>query len=427
MAVQAPVQVRVELPNLRAPVGLIVDDGARGHNLVAHHRRLEGDFTTPYEPRIPQSFMESFCQWVGESRVKGCFSVVPCPVGLGRIDQSIEGVSDDELKSWLQLARDNISPRFDIHPEIVTHGLAVEVPSLRPLALNEQEWAEYQHQGALAEYFAFAMTVLKNAGLESNGLTQPWAFRGDEHVYARAMLEAENKVHGRKISHHFIHVDEWAERVPARILLADTETGSAAASVWTCTNDSLWNSLEPHSPEFSSAANVFADKYISEDGQHGRIPQMIRNGSPAMFVTHWQGLFSNGSGKGLEAMRQVVARIDEHYGDKIEWVKASQMVQRQLAAEFVNVTTKATQLGARLEIESPFDTDVLTLSVVLPWISDHPYVSCRVGNEVEPLHRVGRAFQLAAKTWMQHGFELTLSIPLRAKETTVINIQRFYK
>lgn len=164
-------------------------------------------------------------------------AIVPCPAGLGRIDQSIHGVPDDELRAWLDMARTALAPRFDIHPEIVTHGIAVRVPTLEPLGLNEQEWAEQANAFELAEYFGFAMRVLKNAGFESNGVTQPWAFRGDERVYGRAALDAERAVHGHKIAHHFIHVDEWADRVPPRTVLADPQHGTGSVSIWTCTND----------------------------------------------------------------------------------------------------------------------------------------------------------------------------------------------
>ena len=82
----------VEHPNLRVPIPLIVDNPAPCINPLWYFRSQVDRQAAPIYPRtIPLSFMGSWCQWVSDSGVRGDFTILPFPAGLGRIDRELEG------------------------------------------------------------------------------------------------------------------------------------------------------------------------------------------------------------------------------------------------------------------------------------------------------------------------------------------------
>ena len=96
----------VEHPNLRVPISLIVDDPAPCINPLWYFRHQVGGQAVPVYPRtIPLSFMDSWCRWVSDSGVRGDFTILPFPAGLGCIDRNLEGCDPEELRAWLRLAR----------------------------------------------------------------------------------------------------------------------------------------------------------------------------------------------------------------------------------------------------------------------------------------------------------------------------------
>ena len=155
----------VEHPNLRAPIALIVDDPAPCINPLWYFRhQVDGQAEPVYPRTIPLSFMEDWCRWVSESGVRGDFTILPYPAGLGRIDQSLDGFDTGELRAWLDLAREAVAPRFDIHCEILTHTNALDLRTGRLLSVSEHEWTEVQEEETLAGYFAAAMQIFGRGG-----------------------------------------------------------------------------------------------------------------------------------------------------------------------------------------------------------------------------------------------------------------------
>ena len=205
----------VEHPNLRVPISLIVDDPTPCINPLWYFRhQVDGQAEPVYPRTIPLSFMDSWCRWVADSGVRGDFTILPFPAGLGRVDQRMEGYDTEELRAWLRLAREVVMPQFDIHCEILTHTRALDLATGRLRPESEHEWTEAQDEEALADYFAAAMQILGEAGVPNHGLTQPCFYRGDEALYARALLAAEKRVNGRGVTHNFLHMDSVSPFVP---------------------------------------------------------------------------------------------------------------------------------------------------------------------------------------------------------------------
>ena len=93
-------------PLLRTPLSLIVDDSCPVVNLTyywihqrhawkARHQpnvppdRWEGDAVQLQKmpPTIPADFAWEWAEWCAENGVKGKFSLIPYPAGVGRVDE----------------------------------------------------------------------------------------------------------------------------------------------------------------------------------------------------------------------------------------------------------------------------------------------------------------------------------------------------
>ncbi len=411
----------VEHPNLRVPLSLIVDDPAPCINPLWYFRHQVDGQPEPVYPRtIPLSFMESWCRWVSESGVRGDFTILPYPAGLGRVDQRLDGYDREEVRAWLRLAREAVMRQFDIHCEILTHTRALDLKTRRLLPQSEHEWMDVQNEETLADYFAAAMQILSEAGVPNHGLTQPCTYRGDEAAYARAVLAAEKQVNGRRVTHNFLHVDSVAPIVPPRITLLDEAAGEAVVSVWSGTDDEVWNTQEPDSAEQAQDPDTLADRLLTADGQGGRLAALKRGGGPLVFVTHWQSLYSSGSGLGLRVHQEVARRVASLWGREVEWCKLSDMSCRFLAARTARRETRATADAVELTVSCPFDTDVLTLSVPTPWPL---HQSPRVAIDGVPMAQSTDAAHLEAGSWLMRGSLVTVSLPLAANTPTRITIR----
>ena len=411
----------VEHPNLRVPISLIVDDPAPCINPLWYFRSQVDGQSAPIYPRtIPLSFMDSWCRWVSDSGVRGDFTILPFPAGLGHIDRKLEGFDTGELQTWLRLAREAVVPQFGIHCEILTHTNALDVKTGRLLPTSEHEWTEKQGEEALGDYFASAMQILGEAGVPNHGLTQPCFFRGDEARYARALLAAEARVNERRVTHNFLHMDSVSPFVPPRITLLDEAAGEAVVSVWTGTDDEVWNTQEPGHLDQTQAPESLADRLLTADGSGGRLAELRRGGGPMVFVTHWQSLYSSGSGLGLRVHQEVAKRVAALWGREVEWCRLSDMTRRFLAARTVRWQVQMTSGEIEMTITCPFDTDVLTLSVPTPWPL---YQSPRVEIGGQPAVQSPDAARLRAGGWLMRGSLVTVSLPLAANVPVQVTIR----
>jgi hypothetical protein len=51
-----------------------------------------------------------------------------------------------------------------------------------------------------------------------------------------------------------------------------------------------------------------------------------------VIVTHWQSLYTQGSGLGLEGLASLAERMNKVFGPAIEWVSCYEMAKRVAAA-----------------------------------------------------------------------------------------------
>ncbi|HZT43564.1 MAG TPA: hypothetical protein VFA07_15475 [Chthonomonadaceae bacterium] len=411
----------VEHPNLRAPIALIVDDPAPCINPVWYFRHQVDKQAEPaHERTIPLDFMQAWSTFAREAGLRGDFTVLPYPAGLGRIDVGLEGYDRGELRDWIGLAKEFIAPQFDIHCEILTHTNALDLSTWKLLPPSEHDWMAEQDEATLANYFATAMQILGEAGLPNHGLTQPCYYHGDESMYARAILTAEKQVNHRKVTHNFLHMDGVAPFVPPRITHLDAAAGEAVVSVWCAIDDFIWNTQERQAPEATMSPEALADRFVTADGQAGRLVELINGGGPLVLVTHWQSLYSNGSRLGLRTYQEVVARVRALWSDRLAWRKLSEIASQFLAARTVTFEIKATRHSVRVRATSPFATDILTVSIPTPWPL---YRGPAVQIDGQPVPQVLQASDLEAGKWLMRGSIVTASLTLEANQPREITIR----
>jgi hypothetical protein len=70
------------------------------------------------------------------------------------------------------------------------------------------------------------------------------------------------------------------------------------------------------------------DRLVSADGRTGRIRQLIESGHPVVLVTHWQSLYTQGTGLGLEGLATLAERMQKVFGKNLEWVTCSELARR---------------------------------------------------------------------------------------------------
>jgi hypothetical protein len=311
----------------KIPISLIIDDGAPIDPLFYE---LPG-YETPF--LVPAKFTRRVADVFEKFDLRGKFTVIPMPSCLGRIDQSLQRVPQDHLQEFLGLMRDRVAPRFDITPEFLTHLCTYDLKTgTYRRHLYEDTWISQASPEEIVEYFSLAFRILGNVGLEANGITSPWVSGIDvEDKYSRALADAQWDLYKRKLTWYFLHAASDNEQpVPCAVTYKNTERGQAVVSVPSNAGDIFWSMEIPEPKERLKFINDGIDRLVSPDGKTGRIHQLVESGSPVVIVTHWQSLYTQGTGLGLEGLAVLAERIKNVFGSRLEWVTCSEMARRYI-------------------------------------------------------------------------------------------------
>lgn len=413
--------VQVENPGMGVPVSLIIDDSTCLVNM-AHYGipQFRQAFPDRYGqdwkslPReIPDSFVRTFVQWSREHGVKGKYSIVPYPACVGWVDRFLPGWTKKELEKSLELVREEITLDWDIHPEMISHTRVIDLstgrsyPEASPAYMENWEWSQDKSTEVLAEYMAYALRVLKRAGLPCEGITSPGTFgRQNRPNYARAALEAVRDVYGAEIPHFFrdLYTDP-DQSVEPRVFLADglkSDDPQCVVSIIGCTGDWFggWDGLTPGS----------ADRFITPDLESGRMVEVIESGEPAQMVCHWPGIFYNGEEVGFDIFKTVVRRLNQRY-DHLTWMKPSRIARYWAAREL----TEIRRSGNELELYAPFASNRFTLTVpddVRSGGERRPPLLSPSQGEKRRLSRADSGPLLNAGMWRKEGGRITYCFDL---------------
>jgi hypothetical protein len=404
--------VRAELPNLRHPISMIVDDG-----LMRIAKRVS-------EGGVPRSFVEEVGAWYTQNGVKGKFSIIPCVPGQGDIVEGFkDNITKEELAAWLRIIKDKIVPLNDIHSEILTHGRALDVKTGKILEPAIDEWAYTTklNKEDLAAYMAFSFEMLKKAGFVANGVTQPCWYKGDQaRVYTPAVLAALKRVNDIKFAHYFIDVDGKSAKVLPKIMFLDKANKEAVVSVVAACDEPMYPYPETLKGKVYGSVSKMADYFVTVDGTGGRFRDLMKTDSYLIWYTHWGSMtcvYSDGTRRGWLAVQEIVRRINQHLGDQVKWMKISEAARYCVVSQTYEVKCSQGKGKTVLTFTSPFACPDFTVSCDVA--SDGGIALSCAQNR---MHEVHSRKDLKENSWFREEKRLYFSVPL--KETTEIEIVR---
>ena len=316
-------------------------------------------------PTIPADFAWEWAEWCAENGVKGKFSLIPYPAGVGRVDEGFDDFPIHEYQAWLRIYREIIWPNFDLTPEMLTHTAVVDLDTFTLTEAWEQvEWVDPPVDNRLTDYIITAMEMLDNVGIPCEGVTSPGAFgKRQEAAYAKAVLTASQHVNNNPRPFYFLWLkhDELPD-VP--IWYAEKENGIAIASIVSCAGDWFggWTGYDLGN----------ADRFITEDLQGGRLPPILEKELPCVLVGHWPGFYFNGEKSGFDVLKTVKARLNDYDpdGTKTIWMKNSEIGHYAMARELTDITIfpvgAVSNRTQQIKIATQFPTANFTLSIDAP-------------------------------------------------------------
>ena len=415
-------RVQVLNPRARVPLSFIIDDSTCLVNLahfcipqfaeVFPDRYLQDWRALPRE--IPDSFVRKFGEWCHNAGVKGKYSIVPYPACVGWMDRDIPGWTKKELEASLDLVRELMVPDWDIHPEMVSHTWAIDTKTGRPYSgrseyfMENWRFTDGKSVDQLADYLAYALRVLKRAGLECEGITTPGGF-GNRVLpqLAQATLESCRDVYQAEIPHYFRHLYTDERSVAPRVEYAsglESSDPRCVVSIIGCTGDWFggWDGVTPGS----------VDRFITPDLSAGRMVEVIEREEPAIMVCHWPGIYYNGEELGFNIFKEVVRRVHEKY-DHVHWMKLSEISRYWAAKELTHIST----MNKQVAIRAPFASPDFTVKIGL-----RPSRQPRLENHGSstPLREVLNKRNLVANTWTREGDGTIVCFDLPKGHSTLV-------
>ncbi len=311
---------------MKTPISWIIDDPAPVISVYYEHA---GKSTTedgrPLIPTYPNEMLFTFCDIIEKYGIRGKFSVIPMPGNKGDIVNGLEGISESEMKEWLECVKTRVLPAFSVGPEMLTHHKAVDLATGKALPMNERDWASTQDRTTFVPYISKALSLLREAGLPTFGVTSPWDFGIEvEREYEYSISAAVEQVTENKEAWFFLR--GLRGRPNAKPWVAYDDEGRTLVSIPATTRDYLWATIDTPRTDDELICQI-ADKLITADGKSGDVIDVLETGGYPILITHWQSLMSNGLGTGLRIMEEVGRRIKLHLSNRVEWMSFEQIME----------------------------------------------------------------------------------------------------
>ena len=363
----AGVEVRVESPQLRTPVCLIIDDGVPlycgdliqwGKRVVpdlSEHRLClgQGSGKKRYEESV--GFLNRFLAVVQAHNIKGKFSLVPHVPGVGFIHRSFSGRKGGYLRAFLTALREGTSSRFDYTPEVITHDRVYDIKKRKLRGEWEWVWSQKQPAGILAEYLVYAFRLLQDSGFLCTGVTSPCDFGAkNEENYVDAIRVAMREVFGTRRSWYFLH--SYKEGYP-RIMYFDRGRKELVSSVGYLPPSDIGVRKKYGD---NVARNV--RHYTNKQGR-GVLDKAIAQASPAVLCMHWWLMYSNGQFVGLRVLDEVCRQLAQKYRRRILWMTCSELAFYYAACKIASIEKVVKKNKITVDIESPTSCPNFTFSI----------------------------------------------------------------
>lgn len=296
-------------------------------------------------PFFSARFLSPLADIFDEFDIRGKFTLLPCPAGLGRLDRSVRGISPSDLSIMLDWMRTRIVPRFDITLEVLTHSMAYDYTREALLPHSESAWVNYlgaeNRDEELAGYFRFGWDILSAVGIHARGLTvggiadcsgigRDAVARYNYHPpgLCRTLLAVEREKNpGINMS------CLWSLAAPVSATsrkTADPEIiyrqpdGACVYSIYCPFHEILLDVFCGEGDPLKAA-----DQWISADLDHGALVTCAESGTVVGINVHAQTFSSIGTGLGMVLFRTVCHRMRQRYGKRLRWSTPLELIQRR--------------------------------------------------------------------------------------------------
>lgn len=276
--------------------------------------------------------------------VRGKFTFLPCPAGLGRIDRRVRGYTDAELAGLLEIVRTSIAPRFDITPEVLTHSLAFDVDREALLPHSESAWLTHLamegRHGDLVEYVGRAYEILRAVGLRPHGCTiggipncsglggkKSLALGDGCEALGKAVLEVE-----RRFEPDTDRTFLYTGAPPRTPLCQETRLPEVVCRAADGGEVSQMFSLDDVGyPALLGRAGFdeAVGRWITPDLSGGELVEAVEGGAVAAFMVHPQTMMSCGTNQGFDILQEVLRRLHERYGRRMRWTTPLELIRRR--------------------------------------------------------------------------------------------------
>ena len=286
-----------------------------------------------------------FTNLVEELNLRGKFTLLPCPGGLGRLDQSVRGLPDTERTAILDLIRKRVAPRFDLSLEVLTHAMALDTRTGALLPHTESAWVSHlaapgpDHHEQLCAYLRFGWHILANLGFTARCVT----IGGMPDV---------SGITDDHMLHQGHHLDRLADAI--RVMRSEFVPGADCLFIFAATLDTRPPNGRPcRIKQYPDAFAVYdlqqaveesllgvfhgegdieteAAKLVTPDLSGGTMIEAAESGKVLSFLVHAQTLASRNTGMGLGIFQLACTRLRERYGKRLVWRTPTELAQRGL-------------------------------------------------------------------------------------------------
>lgn len=270
---------------------------------------------------IPNAFLKKVAQYLVKEGIKGKTTLLACPGGFGYLDGPVKNYTEEQRKELISIFKNIFSKNFDITPEILTHTMGIDLKTNKMTNQPEYLYVSALSESDLTDYFAKALQVLKNVGITARGITQCNDFKGDFGVYSRAVLAAEERVNHISHTFYFNDCEPTKTKTGSKVMIDDKGKNESVVSIVSeiKADEPFWYAIYGEGDPMK-----LADYFISADGKSGRFIDLLNAGSPIVFHSHGQTLYSNGAEIGFKSLQEVIRRTKKYIGDKVVWMKVSE-------------------------------------------------------------------------------------------------------
>ena len=303
------------------PVSLNIDDGSPVNTFFFH------DLGHKHELLTAPALFTGFARICERHGIKGKFSVLPMPCGLGPLNGDVHLLPKRNQNLFLKTVRERLQKRFSITLELLTHFQAYNPETDRLRHLCEDAYVSGLDAAGIAAYLRLGLRILKDVGLNPTGVTSPWRTGLDnEDNYAKGIGMAFRQELGRDHCFYFLHSRDELKR--PKVMCDSEETGRVVTVPVNCF-DPFW---ETQFPATEAAARRSArrniDALLSPDGRTGLVRELFEAGHPITLITHCQSLFSDGRLVGLDGLDELAGRINRVFGNQVEWVTFAELAEK---------------------------------------------------------------------------------------------------